>query len=70
VEVKQSDRLFHNCATRAKGGCIARPIRSGFGMSEEDPDPTDRSKAYVASLGIGALLAWFALLWFMFGDVL
>jgi hypothetical protein len=28
------------------------------------------TRAYVGLLGAGALAAWFALLWFMFGDVL
>jgi hypothetical protein len=35
-----------------------------------DHDPERWSKAYVMVLGLGALSAWFALLWFMFGDVL
>lgn len=40
-------------------------------MSDDDDDaPEAGSKAKVALLGISALLAWFALLWFMFGDVL
>jgi hypothetical protein len=39
---------------------------------EEEAAPTsgDRSRAFVALVGGAALLAWFALLWFMFGDVL
>lgn len=36
----------------------------------DDEGPKERSKPFVALMGIGALLAWFALLWFMFGDVL
>ena len=36
----------------------------------DDEVPKERSKAFVAATGIAALLAWFALLWFMFGDVL
>jgi len=36
----------------------------------DDGGPKERSKAFVALMGISALLAWFALLWFMFGDVL
>lgn len=40
-------------------------------MSEEpERIPKDRSKAVAATIGIGALLAWFAMLWFMFGEVL
>lgn len=39
-------------------------------MPDPDAAPKERSKAFVALLGIGALAAWFALLWFMFGDVL
>jgi hypothetical protein len=36
-------------------------------MSDE---ASDRSRAYAWLLGTSALLAWFAMLWFMFGDVL
>ncbi len=39
-------------------------------MSEDDPAPGERSKAFVWMIGLMALLAWFALLYFMFGDVL
>jgi hypothetical protein len=39
-------------------------------VSDEDPGPEARSKAFVAMLGLAALLVWFAALWFMFGDVL
>jgi hypothetical protein len=39
-------------------------------MSEDDPVSGERSKAFVWMIGLGALLAWLALLWFMFGDVL
>jgi hypothetical protein len=39
-------------------------------MSDEDPVPGERSKAFVAMMGVTALLAWFALLWLMFGDVI
>jgi hypothetical protein len=39
-------------------------------MSDENPASGDKSKAFVWMIGIAALLAWFALLWFMFGDVL
>jgi len=39
-------------------------------MFEDDGARRERSKAYTAALGIAALSAWFALLWFMFGDVL
>jgi hypothetical protein len=39
-------------------------------MPGEDPAPKERPKLFVAFLGTCALLAWFALLWFMFGDVL
>ena len=36
---------------------------------DEDPD-RDSHKLRATLIGGGALLAWFALLWFMFGDVL
>ena len=39
-------------------------------VSDEDPGPETRSKAFVWMMGICALLVWFAALWFMFGDVL
>ena len=39
-------------------------------MPEDNPEQGDRSKTYVAILGITALVAWFGLLWMMFGDVL
>lgn len=40
-------------------------------MSSGDDKHRDaRSKALVAVVAIGALLIWFAALWFMFGDVL
>jgi hypothetical protein len=39
-------------------------------MRDEDPLPGDRSKAFVAMMGATALIAWFVLLWLMFGDVL
>jgi MYXO-CTERM domain-containing protein len=39
-------------------------------MPEDDPGPPERSRAFVGLMGVAALLAWFALLWFMFGDVL
>ena len=39
-------------------------------MSDEDPGREARSKALVATMGLAALLVWFAALWFMFGDVL
>jgi hypothetical protein len=39
-------------------------------MSDEDPGPGDGSKAFAGMMGLAALLAWFATLWFMFGDVL
>jgi len=39
-------------------------------MSDDDPQPKERPKAFVASIGIAALIAWFALLWLMFGNVL
>jgi hypothetical protein len=39
-------------------------------MSDEDPGPPERSKLFVWMMGLSALLAWFAALWFMFGDVL
>jgi hypothetical protein len=42
----------------------------GRTMSDEHRAPRERSKAFVAGMGIAALLAWFALLYFMFGDVL
>ena len=40
-------------------------------MSGNDDDTEkDGSRAFVMCVGIGALLAWFVLLWLMFGDVL
>jgi hypothetical protein len=39
-------------------------------MTDHDPEPEDRSTAFVWMMGAAALLAWFTLLWFMFGDVL
>jgi hypothetical protein len=39
-------------------------------MSDDERGPKERSKAFTASFGIGALLLWFAVLYFMFGDVL
>ncbi len=36
----------------------------------DDPGPRERSKAFVWMSGMVALLAWFAMLWFMFWDVL
>ncbi|CAA9541000.1 MAG: hypothetical protein AVDCRST_MAG23-2061 [uncultured Sphingosinicella sp.] len=39
-------------------------------MTDHDPEPEGRSTAFVSMMGAAALLAWFALLWFMFGDVL
>jgi hypothetical protein len=38
-------------------------------MSNEEPPQPHRS-AKAALIGVGALAAWFAMLWFMFGDVL
>ena len=37
---------------------------------DHDDLPKERSKLFPALIGIGALLIWFAALWFMFGDVL
>jgi hypothetical protein len=34
------------------------------------PEGKEWPRVYVGLLGTGALLGWFALLWFMFGDVL
>ena len=39
-------------------------------MNEPDRSPKERSRAYVLMLGLGALFAWFGLLYFMFGEVL
>jgi hypothetical protein len=39
-------------------------------VSDEDPSPETRSKAFVWMMGISALLVWVSALWFMFGDVL
>jgi hypothetical protein len=39
-------------------------------VADGDPEPEDGSRASVWMMGGAALLAWFALLWFMFGDVL
>jgi len=39
-------------------------------MADDDPGARERSKAFVLFIGVGALLAWFVLLWLMFGDVL
>ncbi len=37
---------------------------------EPEQSPKDRSSMVAATIGIVALLAWCAMLWFMFGDVL
>ncbi len=39
-------------------------------MSDDDPAPGERSKVFVWMIGLVALLAWFAMLWFMVGDML
>ena len=39
------------------------------GMAERDPSQGERPR-FVWMIGAAALLAWFAMLWFMFGDVL
>jgi hypothetical protein len=39
-------------------------------MSDNDPAPGERSRAFVWMIGGAALLVWFTLLWLMFGDVL
>ena len=39
-------------------------------MYDQDPLSDRKSKAFGWMMGIAALLAWFALLWFMFSDVL
>lgn len=38
-------------------------------MADDDP-PRARSASWILLLAAGALLAWLAMLWFMFGDVL
>jgi hypothetical protein len=54
-----------------KGGlAVAAAKPQGLRMSDEDRAASRRSKMIIALSGIGALLAWFALLWFMFGEVL
>jgi hypothetical protein len=45
-------------------------FRYGGFMSDEDPALGERSRAFVWMIGLAGLLAWFALLWLMFGDVL
>lgn len=35
-----------------------------------DRTPGEGSGGYLWLIGVGALAAWFAMLWFMFGDVL
>jgi len=39
-------------------------------MADDDPEARERTKAFVLLIGGGALVAWFVLLWLMFGDVL
>ena len=39
-------------------------------MAQQDPEPGERSRAFVWMIGGAALLAWLSLLWLMFGDVL
>jgi hypothetical protein len=40
-------------------------------MADEVPTWADRLRAHSGwAIGILALVAWFAMLWFMFGDVL
>ncbi len=39
-------------------------------MDDEKPSLSDRVGRHIGLIGILALLAWFAMLWFMFGDVL
>lgn len=50
-------------------------VRYAFGM--DDPNDADPASLigwvrahFVVMMGVVALFAWFALLWFMFGDVL
>ena len=37
---------------------------------EEEPTQGERSRAFVWMIGTCALLAWFLVVWLMFGDVL
>jgi hypothetical protein len=39
-------------------------------MDIDEPPPGDKGRSWVWLAGGGALAAWFAMLWFMFGDVL
>lgn len=40
------------------------------GEPDEEHGAEKRSKAFAGMIGAAALIAWFAMLWFMFGDVL
>lgn len=39
-------------------------------MPEDPPPPRDWGLLPIALMGVAAVLAWLAMLWFMFGDVL
>lgn len=39
-------------------------------MADAPPPPRDPGMWPIRLAAIGALLAWFAMLWFMFGDVM
>ena len=61
------------CPMRGGQGDSFKPapvVTSANRIVKDKPALTERLGRYFWIVGIGALAAWFALLWFMFGDVL
>lgn len=54
-----------------RGSAVAEAsfVHHGSAMADDDAAPEERPKL-AWMIGAAALLAWFAMLWFMFGEVL